>query len=670
MRKIIFSICCLLPFWQCIYANDKNAYNLFREKMENIFEYVDKSQIPTGLLSDYGLKFIYPDSYNGVVCDSNYVSRVVWEMLYAGLYDSRINGKCQMQTPDEVYKQAEGNLSILYYKYNTFAEDALERGLVTFEDEKIRIVPGMPSPYVEKECFAVVPEEGTLPYVFDKNNFFTNTGLDVTKIEYKIGNGNYGVIPISSGMSHRVPVNTPGEYDITFRVTFSNGKTMESHSIITVPQEKADPEKAKDNYGIATLGTINADYSQYGGAIQVKYMKNSPAKGKLVRPLIIVEDMDLSALSSKLEIDLSGLLSQGGIGDAIDQLSQLYDIIYVDFNDGLDDLLRNAEMLHKALVMVNQNRYDKFSDESYIVGLGTGGVLARMAVNMMEKANEDHKVQKIISINSPFKGINIPVCMQAMIRHAYEFGIQVEEKDASLKNTFEPYAKFLDKTALQQLSMHYIKNFTLDNSVYNSFINNKLVRTNPKNCETINISNGDYCEHTIYRPYTKMIDINTTIISQGGNAGGGGADIGINGYMIPNRDAKNVYLGTLRMIIKVLGMEFHKIHNYKSIDSTNNMYPIDGESGTYLETRFINSLANSIDSKLNGIIKTDKFCFVPTFSALDLDMEKYFAADDLEDLRGEGLCVGDGDSHGRHPGIVGHESNIPGAGNNIGENRD
>ena len=205
-------------------------------------------------------------------------------------------------------------------------------------------------------------------------------------------------------MSHRVPVNTPGEYDITFRVTFSNGKTMESHSIITVPQEKTDPEKAKDNYGIATLGIINADYSQYGGAIQVKYMKNSPVKGKLVRPLIIVEDMDLSVLSSKLEMDLSGLMSQdGGIGDAIDQPSQLYDIIYIDFNDGLDDLLRNAEMLHKALVMINQNRYDKFSDESYIVGLGTGGVIARIAVNMMEKANEDHKVQKIVSVNSPFR---------------------------------------------------------------------------------------------------------------------------------------------------------------------------------------------------------------------------------------------------------------------------
>ena len=636
MKKLILISYFLMSIWHYIFAQETTIYETFRNEIENIFEGVNKEQVPTGLLAEYGFHLVPLISFNGVPNDSNYVTPMIWKMLYSDLYDSRINNRAQMQLPKDMPKNFNGEIAIIYYKYNTFAEDAVKQGLAEWVDNKLKVENNNPALYVEKECFAVMPTEETLPYVFDKTNFFTNTGLDITKIEYKIGNGNYGVIPISSGMSHRVPVNTPGEYDITFRVTFSNGKTMESHSIITVPQEKADPEKAKDNYGIATLGTINADYSQYGGAIQVKYMKNSPAKGKLVRPLIIVEDMDLSILSSKFKMNLDSLMSQGGgIGDAIDQLSQLYDIIYVDFNDGLDDLLRNAEMLHKALVMVNQNRYDKFSDESYIVGLGTGGVIARMAVNMMENANEDHKVQKIVSVNSPFRGINIPVCMQAMIRHAYEFGIQVEEKDASLKNTFEPYAKFLDKTALQQLSMHYVKNFTLDNSVYNSFINNKLVRTNPKNCETINISNGDYCEHTIYRPYTKMIDINTTIISQGGNAGGGGADIGINGYMIPNRDAKNVYLGTLRMIIKVLGMEFHKIHNYKSIDSTNNMYPIDGESGTYLETRFINSLANSVDSKLNGIIKTDKFCFVPTFSALDLDAEKYFAADDLEDLRGE-----------------------------------
>ena len=600
--------------------------------MENIFEYVDKSQIPTGLLSDYGLKFIYPDSYNGVVCDSNYVSRVVWEMLYAGLYDSRINGKCQMQTPDEVYKQAEGNLSILYYKYNTFAEDALERGLVTFEDEKIRIVPGMPSPYVEKECFAVVPEEGTLPYVFDKNNFFTNTGLDVTKIEYKIGNGNYGVIPISSGMSHRVPVNTPGEYDITFRVTFSSGKTMESHSIITVPQEKANPEKAKDNYGIATLGIINADYSQYGGAIQVKYMKNSPAKGKLVRPLIIVEDMDLSALSSKLEIDLSGLLSQGGgIGDAIDQLSQLYDIIYVDFNDGLDDLLRNAEMLHKALVMVNQNRYDKFSDESYIVGLGTGGVLARMAVNMMEKANEDHKVQKIISINSPFKGINIPLGLQSLIWQIYNAGDALNLASGQLKKTATELKNVLDSDVMKQMLVYSIdENFKYRNDHTLFYQGNNLISELPKKCESINISLGDDYSDKLHLPYQLLFDSNQAfnfkkawIFFK--------ADVRFNciAYTLPSKKEMSIYDGRLYIYTRFLFFKSETDISHYITKSTNDMYPIDCISGTYVN---IDSLSNDI-ALLNTNI--DKFCFVPTFSALDLDAEKYFATDDLEDLRGE-----------------------------------
>lgn len=54
-----------------------------------------------------------------------------------------------------------------------------------------------------------------------------------------------------------------------------------------------------------------------------------------------------------------------------------------------------------------------------------------------------------------------------------------------------------------------------------------------------------------------------------------------------------------------------------------------------METKFINDMVHSEIPELGEIMKVDKFCFVPTFSALDLDAEKYFAADDLKDLRGE-----------------------------------
>lgn len=86
-------------------------------------------------------------------------------------------------------------------------------------------------------------------------------------------------------------------------------------------------------------------------------------------------------------------------------------------------------------------------------------------------------------------------------------------------------------------------------------------------------------------------------------------------------------------------------------------FPVDGTSGTYIETGFINDLAKSVNSNLGEIMKTDKFCFVPTFSALDLDAEKYFAADDLEDLRGEmnadrAYWTGSNDSYPGLSGII------------------
>lgn len=210
MRKLLFiCLCCLIPIWQYIYAEStESGY----DDSEEVFEYVDLEQVPTGILADYGIHLVAPELYDGIVSETNCVTPFVWKSLYAGLQSSIVNSKCVMEESNDVFDFLSENnaLGIMYYKYNTFAEDALKRGLVTFEDGKIRIVQGQPSPYVEKECFAVMPIEGSFPYVFDKNNFFTNTGLDVTKIEYKIGDGNYGVIPISSGMSHRVPVNTPG----------------------------------------------------------------------------------------------------------------------------------------------------------------------------------------------------------------------------------------------------------------------------------------------------------------------------------------------------------------------------------------------------------------------------------------------------------------------------
>ena len=630
MKKILLSLVCLIAGWQFAFAEEPTLYDTVRAKLDSIFEYVNKDDVSTGLLAEYGFHLVQLDSYDGVTTDSNYISRMKWEMLYAGIYDSRINTKCQMPTPDDVYKQAEGNLSIMYYKYNTFAEDALERGLVTFENEKIRTVPGQPSPYVEKECFAVMPIEGSLPYGFYKNNFFTNTGLDVTKIEYKIEDGNYGIIPISSGMAHRVPVNTPGEYDITFRVTFSNGKTMESHSIVSVKSESSGPARRPEDSDIKTFCTIDADNEQSGATVFVKYMNAELTDSTFIRPLIIVEDMDLSSLSNGLSMDFDTILSM----DGIDELSKIFDIIYVDFNDGLDDISRNGACLRKILLEINKHRFQTYSDESYIVGLGTGGLIAKLAVYLLESGNIDHKIKKIIAVNSPFRGINIPPSLQSFIKQGYYLGKSISFWYGGLEKIFAPYVSLIDSELMQQLLIYKTWNDSMQE--YNLFLNNHLgLRYSPKNCETIVISNGNYRNYTLCSPNQQSIYIESTIYPVGGKAFGLGADIGIRGYTMPDRKSEEVYYGAMRVFATFLWSKTHITKSYRSVTTTDTMYPIDGTSGTYLETKFINDMVHSEIPELGEIMKVDKFCFVPTFSALDLDAEKYFATDNLEDLRGE-----------------------------------
>ena len=65
-------------------------------RMNHIFQYVDKSRITTGLLSDYGLQMVEPKYFDGVPSDSNYVSMDTWRMLYSGMFSSKINNNVSL----------------------------------------------------------------------------------------------------------------------------------------------------------------------------------------------------------------------------------------------------------------------------------------------------------------------------------------------------------------------------------------------------------------------------------------------------------------------------------------------------------------------------------------------------------------------------------------------
>ena len=98
--------------------------------MNHIFQYVDKSRITSGLLSDYGLQIIEPKYFNGMPADSNYVDMNTWKMLYAGIYTSKINNNISLTSPETVFTQIDNAthadavpVAMMHYQYNAMKEN-------------------------------------------------------------------------------------------------------------------------------------------------------------------------------------------------------------------------------------------------------------------------------------------------------------------------------------------------------------------------------------------------------------------------------------------------------------------------------------------------------------------------------------------------------------------
>ncbi len=73
LKKIIINLyLCVLITLLSIQA--KAQVDSLRLTLDNIFLHIDKSQIPTGFLDEYGAQFANLKTYNGILTDSNIIN--------------------------------------------------------------------------------------------------------------------------------------------------------------------------------------------------------------------------------------------------------------------------------------------------------------------------------------------------------------------------------------------------------------------------------------------------------------------------------------------------------------------------------------------------------------------------------------------------------------------
>lgn len=592
----------------------------FKQKIDSVFEHVDITSVETGILIEHGFNLLDPNVFNGQKPDSVYSNKEIMKALYAGLYDSRVNDYFSLEDTDSTFSKIDNakNISILFLAYNRFKDYMFKSGDIYWENGQLNKTDNSrwENLFDYDFCFAValgedefVGKDVTIPINVD--NLLNNTMSRISQIDVKADDGTYEKVALNTDWKHTF--SQLGEHWLTFRVLFYDGFLMECRTPIMLLEQNSQHLPPMDK-PIETFADIAADEEQSGGELQVIYLNKEKTSGKFIRPLVIAGDINLSGLltgNASTSFDLKTIAS-GSIGTKINELSQIYDIIYLKYNNDTDDLLRNGKLLRKALQIVNNNRFS-VSDDTYVVGLGVGGVIARIGINMMESEGENHRVCKFIAVNSPFRGVNIPLALQGLIRHIQNLPRKVKRRIPEIIQRANLIENHMQNDMLKSLVIQRLnENNECTNSLNANWLNvNDSYLVKPKNCKSVSI-----VSLTSAQKSEKLFEINGKYHIPFGNF-----KAHINGY--PTNSISQIYKGKTKVSIIGIGKE-----REFSITGNNSVLPLDQDAGQKIS---ISSLKN-LTSLFTIAVYTPNVTYVPCYSAFDMTKSDFDAITDLDNI--------------------------------------
>jgi pimeloyl-ACP methyl ester carboxylesterase len=235
-----------------------------------------------------------------------------------------------------------------------------------------------------------------------------------------------------------------------------------------------------------------------GGVLQILYSdKNQVRNGKFVRPLIIAEGYDAWKILGSEDVNLYTI--QRDYSSFINNLQRGYDIIYLNYGDGVGDILHNATLLEEAIDTVNA-RNDSYRltgqlEKNVVMGISMGGLVARYCLASMEQKGKDHQTRKFISVDAPHKGANVPVGIQALVRDFYGLSVTfLGVPIYQLKD--EPQLqiawKLLNSEATKQLLIYYVNPSLSINTAYHAAFMQEYERVGfPQLCLNVAAANGN-----------------------------------------------------------------------------------------------------------------------------------------------------------------------------------
>jgi len=429
--------------------------------------------------------------------------------------------------------------------------------------------------------------------------------------------------------------------------------------------------------------TLNiAATAQHAGAkADVRY---GCGKTKLTKPLIIIEGFDPDSKNDMTSFLLSVTNPNApeAIKNRIQELeAQGYDMVFINFNNSMDSIERNTRIFKEVVQQLNALKATNGStDGNVVMGFSMGGLIGRLGLREMELQNIPHQTEAYISVDAPHRGACIPKSLQHLVADfndilnygMYGFTLKDFTKPADLAE-FNRGITTIKSSASKQMLIDNIfdlwlevkdKVFPFDTpsilhqfEMHENFYHKYDSVGQPQNCLVYAITNGSiagqrqvddngntivdgmqqlYIHQTGINPLSQLHWIYQLTIAMAGIDPKLRLKFELNAQ--PNNIANHLlYHSDVKLDVRIVNLIFDFTLTYNItrlwVTTKANCKAFDNAPGGNLSiTEYmpkVQSMASTLGIPPNQLIpNVERFCFVPTYSSLDLTSNNLY-----EDMR-------------------------------------
>lgn len=506
MKRVLYTLFILwtLCRWDVAFAQTSIEENyIVRTSIDEMFEELDKTRVPTNLLLDYAVDLVDLSTYDGkILTDSNYVNIQTFEDILRSIRSASTNKASfrDVNAAIESFKTPlvdnSVNVALAFYRYNFIKANALTDGLIVYDSNSEKVFDAFQegewlNPYDEAVVFAFTPSSnvcasGNVKFKFSTNYLFNNQGF--SQLYFDAGDG-YGYRMVNPMSTVSVNYNTSGVKELKLKLRTTSGAILETHSTMFVINAYVDIPTRADGSIVEPTNSIIRETTYDGVTVraQMTYYSASP-DGAIRKPFILVEGFDpwileylINDIDESLPVHL-GFTDHIGFAREFYNNTSLgadYDLIYIDWNNSTADIRANAQLLTLLLEEINEMKANAGSSEDNVVfGQSMGGLIARYALKSMENNNIPHQVTTYISHDSPHLGANIPLGVLYFIPqllsmvHGYDQLVDLVNLASNniLTTAEQRLLSVLHSKAAKQMLVNYVNpSGLLDNSVHDDW---------------------------------------------------------------------------------------------------------------------------------------------------------------------------------------------------------